>query len=579
MESPSQVIASVIDGRRCLDHIREIGHFDRSLGSQGYHDSAQYMLAVLARMGLEQNVVTWPMDNTPVPWNWSVPPAWEPHSGLFKVMAPEEKTLVNFFTTPTCIHPWSAATPPEGHTAEIVHVGAGTSDADYEGKDVRGKIVFADRGATWLVYVHAVEKRGALGYISDDILQIPNVKTREQYPDMVLWYTFYEREFTTGGLIKGWGLSISPRMGDYLRGLLQKGPVTGFCHIDARTFNGVMENVIGSIEGDDLAHEEFICMAHLDHYRAGAMDNSSGCAVLLEAAECLNRLIDEGKLPRPRRSIRFLFGPEGHMSNVYPNSLGDQRSNIIGSWTADTVGAKPHIVGGPLLFSRASAATPTYLNDLGVDLLKESCLYYSSMGNSPVSTGISQDSVIKAHPGSSPFKFESIPYGIHSDNAVIAGWDVPAVGIFQWPSIIWHTQYDTVDKLDAGELARCAWATAVYSYKIAAAGPKEAHQWMHQVASHARQRLVKFGRLTQSEIASSAADHADALLNERIEELNYLVERESATISSCLSIVAHDHEKVRSALAVQRDTLVENLKRTARLEQDALTDFTGTRNS
>ena len=47
----------------------------------------------------------------------------------------------------------------------------------------------------WLVYVHAIEKRGALGYISDDILEIPHVKTREQFPDMVLWYTFYEREY------------------------------------------------------------------------------------------------------------------------------------------------------------------------------------------------------------------------------------------------------------------------------------------------------------------------------------------------------------------------------------------------
>jgi hypothetical protein len=51
-----------------------------------------------------------------------------------------------------------------------------------------------------------------LGYISDDILAVPGTKTREQFPDMVLWYTFYEREIGTGEPIKGWGLSISPRM-------------------------------------------------------------------------------------------------------------------------------------------------------------------------------------------------------------------------------------------------------------------------------------------------------------------------------------------------------------------------------
>src|SRR5581483_2652167 len=575
MDSSSQLLASAIDGRRCLDHIREIGHFDRSLGSQGYHESAEYVLAVLERMGLERNVVTWPMDNTPVPWNWSVPPAWEPHSGLFKVMQPEEKTLVNFFKTPTCIHPWSAATPPEGVTAEIVYVSAGTSPEDYEGKDVRGKIVFADRGATWFVYVEAIEKRGALGYISDDILQIPHVKTREMYPDMVLWYTFYEREYGSGGFLKGWGLSISPRMGDYLRGLLKQGPVQGFCQIDARTFNGVMENVVGSIEGDALAEEEFLCMAHLDHYRPGAMDNASGCSVLLEAAETINRLIDDGKLARPRRSIRFLFGPEGHMSNVYPHSLGSNVSNIIGSWTADTVGAKPHVVGGPLLFSRASAATPTYLNDLGPDLLKESCLYYSSMGNSPVAAGISEDSIIKARAGSSPFKFETIPYGIHSDNACIAGWGVPAVGIFQWPSIIWHTQYDTVDRLDAGELARCAWATAAVSYQVAAAGPRQAYVWMHDIANHARQRLTRFARRVQDEIAASERSDADALLEQRLDELNYLMEREGDAISSCLALVSRDEASVQANLSARRDVLVEGLQRAGKYEADTLTDFVG----
>ncbi len=572
MHASSPIIASAIDGRRCLEHVREIGHYDRSLGSSGYHAAAEHVLAVLERMGLERGVVTWPMDNTAVPWNWSVPPAWEPRAGLFKVLSPEEKTLVNFFTTPTCIHPWSAATPPEGVTAEIVHVGAGTSDQDYEGKDVKGKIVFADRGASWLVYVQAIEKRGALGYVSDDILEIPGIKTREQYPDMVLWYTFYEREYSSGELIKGWGLSISPRMGDYLRGLLKQGPVTGFCQVDARTFSGVMENVLGSIEGTDL-DEEFLCMAHLDHYRPGAMDNASGCSVLLEAADSLNRLIEAGRLPRPRRSIRFLFGPEGHMSNVYPHSLGTGVSRIIGSWTADTVGAKPHVVGGPLMISKASASTPTFLNDLSVKLLKESCLYYSGMDSSPVSTGVLSDSIVKARAGSSPFKFETIPYGIHSDNACIAGWGVPAVGILQWPSIIWHTQYDTVDKLDAGELARCAWATACISYQVAAAGPREALVWMYDAANYARRRLAGLARRAQDDLAASDTTQAEVLLGQRLDELDYVVEREIRTIASCFALVRHEEEGVRRALEEKGTSLSEDVRRAGAAEAALLRDF------
>lgn len=573
MSSPGEIIANMIDGRRCIAHVRELSRYDRSLGSRGYHEAAGYVLATLGKMDLRKDVVTWPMDNSPVPWNWDVPYAWEPHASIFKVLTPEEKTLVNFFNTPTCIHPWSAATPAEGVTAEIVYVGNGTTDDDYEGKDVRGKIVFADRGATWLVYVHAIEKRGALGYISDDILAVPHVKTREQYPDMVLWYTFFEREVGSGGRLQGWGLSISPRMGDYLRGLLARGPVTGYCQIDARTFDGVMENVLGSIEGEELAEEEFLCMAHLDHYRPGAMDNNSGCAVLLEAADSINRLIKAGTLPRPRRSIRFLFGPEGHMSNVYPHSLGDRVGNIIGSWTADTVGAKPHVVGGPLIFTRASAATPTFLNDLGVRLLKESCLWYTGLGSEPQATGVSSDSLIQARTGTSPFKFEVLPYGIHSDNSCIAGWGVPAVGIFQWPSIVWHTQYDTVDKLDPGEMARCAWATAVISYQGAAAGPREALAWMHDVASASQRRLAAVAHRARQELPVADPARADTLLERTEDELRYHAERDSRAIASCLTLVRHDPAARQSTLRDQAEQLSEKILVRAAAEAAALHDL------
>ena len=566
MSELGKKLAENIDGRRCLAHVRELSQWDRSLGSQGYHEAAEYVLGRLDAFGLSRQVVTWPMDNGPVPWNWEVPFSWEPRAGLFKVLSPEEKTLVNFYNTPTCIHPWSAATPPEGVMADVVHVGAGTSDADYEGKDVRGKIVFADRGASWLVYVHAIEKRGALGYISDDILAAPHVKTREQYPDMVLWYTFFERELSTGGQLRGWGLSISPRMGDYLRGLLRNGPVTGFCQVDARTFSGTMENVLGTIEGAELPEEEFLCMAHLDHYRPGAMDNNSGCSVLLEAADVITRMVRNGTLPPPRRSIRFLFGPEGHMSNVYPYWRGKGVKNILGSWTPDTVGAKPHIVGGPLLFTRASAATPTYLNDLGVMALKESGSWYSGMGSEPTATGIASDGLIQARHGTSPFKFEVLPYGIHSDNSCIAGWGVPAVGVFQWPSVIWHTQYDTVDKLDAGELARCAWATAIVSYQVAAAGPREALGWMNATALAGQRRLAALAGQAQQSLLNGGGQAAERYTD----ELNYVAERDGQAVAACLALVRHDSAGVRSGLRKQAAGLKRQLVRAAQSHTKSL---------
>lgn len=570
----TEQVSAVVDGRRCLQHVRELGAYDRSLGSSGYHAAAAYVESALQRRGLTTHMLTWAMDDSPVPWNWNLPRAWEPHAARFQVVSPEQRTLVNFFDTPTCIHPWSAPTPADGVTAEIVHVGPGISDDDYAGKDVAGKIVFADRGANWLAYVHAIERRGALGYISDDILAIPGTKTREQFPDMVLWYTFYEREIGTGEPIKGWGLSISPRMGDYLRDLLTRGRVTGHCLVDVKTFDGVMENVVGSIEGTDLADEEFLCMAHLDHYRPGAMDNASGCAVLLEAGDALATLVSDGRLPAPRRSLRFAFGAEGHISNIYPHSLGPNIDRIIGSWTVDMAGGKPHVVGGPMVFHRASAATPTFLSDLGPAILKESCLWFTGMNDEPVASPAAESTVVHTRPGASPFKFETIPYGIHSDNSCIAGWTVPAVGIGQWPATNWHNQYDTIDKLDAQELARCAWATAIASYRVATAGPSESLTWMYDVAAGSRRRLASVAhRLRQQVLVQAGGQSLESVLERGIDELRYCAERDQQAVASCLSLVRQESDAVRTQLDDHAGRLSEELAGSASREIDDLRAF------
>ncbi len=56
--------------------------------------------------------------------------------------------------------------------APLIDVGAGTADADYAGKDVRGKIVLAD-GVLSTVQRMAVVKYGAAGIVSD----MPNQST------------------------------------------------------------------------------------------------------------------------------------------------------------------------------------------------------------------------------------------------------------------------------------------------------------------------------------------------------------------------------------------------------------------
>src|SRR3989475_1606126 len=75
---------------------------------------------------------------------------------------------------------------------------------------------------------------------------------------------------------------------------------------------GNYEVVTATIPGADrkLKEEEIAFSCHPDHQRPGANDNASGCVTILEAARTLQKLISEGKLARPERTIRLISPPE-----------------------------------------------------------------------------------------------------------------------------------------------------------------------------------------------------------------------------------------------------------------------------
>ena len=97
--------------------------------------------------------------------------------------------------------------------------------------------------------------------------------------------------------------SITPRGSQLLRELLKKGPVKVRANVDSRYYAGVYPYVTGVIRGTDGANaEEVLSLGHL--FEQGAHDNATGVASIIGAAETLNRLIQAGKLPRPKRTIR-----------------------------------------------------------------------------------------------------------------------------------------------------------------------------------------------------------------------------------------------------------------------------------
>ena len=183
--------------------------------------------------------------------------------------------------------------------AELVWVGEGT-EKDFEGLDVTGKIVVSSASAGRVHNIACVQK-GAFGIISFnsprplvDPLSIPFSGLRSR-GEAQAKFAFY----------------LPPRDGHILRDRLKRGEkITVHAQVESKMLDYTLQDPVCVILGTDPNADEIIFSAHLfeGYAKQGANDNISGSAVILEIARTLQKLINEGRIPRPKRNIRFFVG-------------------------------------------------------------------------------------------------------------------------------------------------------------------------------------------------------------------------------------------------------------------------------
>jgi hypothetical protein len=82
----------------------------------------------------------------------------------------------------------------------------------------------------------------------------------------------------------------------------------------------------------------------------GAQDNATGVAAMAEAMNTLSRLIREGKLPRPPRTIRILLMPEMYGSLSYVSAHPERMRHTAAAMTVDTPAASYDLAGTEYTF-------------------------------------------------------------------------------------------------------------------------------------------------------------------------------------------------------------------------------------
>jgi hypothetical protein len=343
--------------------------------------------------------------------------------------------------------------------AELVDVGEGTKEADYAAKNVKGKIVLvgAQPGA---VQDLAVGKFGAAGVVS----YAQNQKTAWWGEDENLIRWGHLETFSAN---KTFGFMVSLKTARGLRERLGRGETIRLhAVVKAGQHASNYEVVTAAIPGADakLKEEEIVFSCHLDHQRPGANDNASGCVTILEVARTLQKLITEGKLARPARTIRFFWPPEIEGTLALLNGKPEFTRRIKAAVHMDMVGGGPatkavfHVTRGPM-------SLPSFVHDVAwafAEFVNEQSYKFAAAGSA-------EYPLVAPEGGKEPLRAEYSAYTMGSDHDVYqdSSFGIPAIYLNDWPDRYIHTNFDTAANIDTTKLKRAAFIGAASGYYLA----------------------------------------------------------------------------------------------------------------
>ncbi|HYG97963.1 MAG TPA: M28 family peptidase [Terriglobales bacterium] len=550
-------LVNEISGAAAYDHLRTLTQFHAPNGSgRGFKAQAQWVAEKAKEAGLEDvRIIDLPYEGI----------AWTPGRCELWLLTPApdnrivENKLISCADTPTAIADNSR---PAKLEADLVDVGEGIQDRDYDGKDVKGKVVLAS-GRPSLVESQAVWKRGALGIVSYWSSRI----TATDYPDQVQWSSVHEKA-DKDGKEPAFAIMVSPRMGIALRHRLYPHRVgnifQGEREVPAEALRvrvlveseiatqATQQIVEGWIRGSRIHDQQIVLTSHMQEEKTSANDDRSGVANMLEIGRALKRLITEGKLKQPQRDIRFWWTNEIQSEYDYFAQNAEERKKTFANINQDMVGAAPN--AGSLSrmqhVTRTPWSRPTFFNDvvesIVTALYQGNNSYIAALSNPESQTGFYAPGTVFTRPVFSTlgardrYPIEVVPYFPASDHIVfndaMIGTKHGGVTFTNWPDEYIHSSADDTWQVDPTMLKRNGVAVAAITWYMANAGERYGN--MAVLTSTVLANGI--GRVYRDARNAFVAEYAGATKCENATVRQAAVERELGALESIKTLFPGD---------------------------------------
>ncbi len=464
----------------------------RIAGNSGFNESIYHVEKVLQEAGFKREV----SGEADSPLTYRIEtrkmsrPTWEPVSASVTLEG-EKESFLQFSSNRNMLAINSGSTPQEGVTAEVIDLGKGTKK-DFEGKDVKGKIVLGETGVRSL-YTLAI-KNGALGVLA---YSMPAYTQPEKYVNSIQFQNIPYQDTVT----QKWGVVLSFSAKEKLKAALAKGKIRVTVKTITKIYPSEELTIIANARGTSKPDERFVFSAHVQE--PGANDNATGVGTLAEMARVTALLINQKKFS-PARTITFLWGDEIVSTGRYITDDAERAKGIKWGLSLDMVGEDVTKTGGSFLIEKMPDPSAIWTRgkekhtEWGGDVLKESDMFPHYFNDFLLNRCRQQGK-------DNGWVVNSNPFEGGSDHTPFLKAQIPGLLMWHFTDVFYHTDADRLDMVSADEMKNVGISALAAAFTLTAADESVTLSLIDEVKTNALDRLSVEYTLSKEAIQKGAA--------------------------------------------------------------------------
>jgi aminopeptidase YwaD len=447
-----EAIGAEVSGSAAMRTVRALAQHHRMRGSAGFAAAAEAIRERLRAFGLDGvEIISLPADGRIFYGTQRSRPAW---NARFAEFWEGSERIASWADQPISLAQDSVSGRAD---AELVDVGAGIGESDYAHRDVSGRLVLTSSQPEAVADL-AIGRFGAAGIIS----WAQNQRTAWWGEDesLVRW-----GHLDTFGAHPTFAFMVSPARARGWQERLNRGETVRLrVEVDAGRSPGAYLIPTAIIPGR-RRDQEIVYSCHLDHPSPGANDNASGCAGILEIARTLQRLIRAGTLPRPERTIRFIWPAEIEGTIALLNARPEFARRTLATIHLDMIGGDTEITKSILRVHGSPPSLPSFVSEVGFAFAR----YVNEQSLAFAGSGRAEMPLVDPEGSRRALQAEIGGFTEGSDHQVWAegSYRIPVIYIADWPDRYIHTQRDLPGNLDPTKMRRAIFIAAASGWHLA----------------------------------------------------------------------------------------------------------------